>query len=587
MSKKILDGGDLLIRCLLNEGVKYIFGITGGELLRIYDAVYRFGRDEGIDTIMVRHEQNGAHAADAYARATGEIGVCMGTVGPGVMHLIPAVASAWADSIPLLVIGAQVAKIFDNTGIIQGYIDQIAVMKPITKLQISVEEPSEIPEAVQRAIKTALSGRRGPVYLEFRETALIRTASEDDLKKIQDPNKYRQKHRPKAKDEDIKAIVNLLKVAEKPLIIAGGGVIASEASEELIKLSTNYMIPAGTTVNGVGSISREWVRYQGSGFDKNTFVGSMLTVNALRTAASNADIVLSFGCKWDYTTLFGDAPFWKKNQKIIQVDIDPKEIGKNRPAEVGIVADAKSVLNQLLLEMENSLPKEKITEWSEWNDYLQEFYKGELKQIEKFLKSEKKPIQPQRLVLEIYNFFPPETIYIIDGGDIMAFSHMYVSYFSRFPRSYLYPTAMGHLGVGLPYAIGAKLAKPNNPVVTITGDGSFLFSAQELDTAVRYNLPIICIISNNSCWSMIKGNQKLNYDKRYCDTDLPPTDYAKIAESYGCYAERVVNPEDLRGAFQRAIDSNKPAVIDVEVAFEINPARKIFDLYKKSKGLYG
>jgi acetolactate synthase-1/2/3 large subunit len=146
---------------------------------------------------------------------------------------------------------------------------------------------------------------------------------------------------------------------------------------------------------------------------------------------------------------------------------------------------------------------------------------------------------------------------------------------------------MGHLGVGLPYAIGAKLAKPDRPVVAITGDGSFLFSAQELDTAVRLNLPIICIISNNSCWGMIKGNQHINFDKRYCDTDLPPTNFAEIAKSYGCYAEKIINPKELQGAFQRAIDSNKPAVIDVEVSFEINPARKMFDLYKKSKGLYG
>jgi acetolactate synthase-1/2/3 large subunit len=493
------------------------------------------------------------------------------------MHLVPAVASAWADSIPLLVIGAQVGKMFDNKGIIQGCIDQIAVMKPITKLQISVEEPSEIPAAVQQAMKTALSGRKGPVYLEVRETSLVRTASEDALKKIQDPTQYRELDRIKAKDEEIKTIINLLKIAKKPLIVAGGGVIASGASGELIKLSTNYMIPTGTTINAIGAISK----------DENTYVGSYLTANAYRTAASNADLILSFGCKWDYTTLFGSPPFWKKDQKIVQIDIDPKEIGKNRPSEVGIVADVKAVINQLLLEMEISLPKEKITEWSEWNDYVQEFHNGDLKQNDILLNSESIPIRPQRLVLEIYNFFPPETILIIDGGDIMAFSHQYISYFPRYPRSYLYPSAMGHLGVGIPYAIGAKLAKPDNPVVTITGDGSFLFSAQELDTAVRLNLPIICIISNNSCWGMIKGNQEINYDKRFCDTDLPPTNYAEIAKSYGCYAERVINPGDIRGALQRAIDSNKPSVIDVEVAHEITAARKIFDLYKRSKGLFG
>ena len=166
MSKEIINGGDLLIKCLLNEGITKIFGIIGGELLRIYDAIERWGRNKGIDTVMVRHEQAGGHSADSWARSTGEIGVCLGTAGPGVTHLVPAIAAAWADSIPLLVIGSQVARMFDNTGIIQGSLDQIALMKPITKLQISVEEPNELPLAIEKAVDTALSGRQGPVFLE-------------------------------------------------------------------------------------------------------------------------------------------------------------------------------------------------------------------------------------------------------------------------------------------------------------------------------------------------------------------------------------------------------------------------------------
>jgi len=179
-----LDGGDLVVKSLLKEGITKIFGLVGGELLRIYDAIERYGREEGIDTVMVRHEQAAGHMADAWARATGELGVCLGTAGPGVTHLVPAVATAWADSIPLLVIGAQIARMFDDTGILQGGLDQMKLMEPITKLQISVEEPYEIPKAIQRAIKVAMSGRRGPVFLEFRETALVRKASEEDLKNI-------------------------------------------------------------------------------------------------------------------------------------------------------------------------------------------------------------------------------------------------------------------------------------------------------------------------------------------------------------------------------------------------------------------
>jgi acetolactate synthase-1/2/3 large subunit len=390
MSKQILDGGDLLVKCLLKEGVKKIFGLVGGELLRIYDAIERYGREEGIDTVMVRHEQAGGHMADAWARATGEIGVCLGTAGPGVTHLVPAVAVANADSIPMLVIGAQIARMFDDTGILQGDLDQMALMKPITKLQISVEDPYEIPHAVQRCIKTAMSGRRGPVFLELRETALVRKATNEDLKKVLDPEKYRSLYRPTGNSEVIKAAVEVLKTSRKPLIIAGGGVNASTAFEELNKLSETYNIPAGTTFNGIGAITIN-----------KTFVGAKLTGSAYRRVAIEADVVISVGCKWDYTILYGASPIWNQDQKVIQIDIDPKEIGKNRPVEVGIIGDAKAVINQFLVEMEKNLPKEKITEWSEWNNYLQGIRKDDAEFINKILKYEKLPMKPHRLAYEV------------------------------------------------------------------------------------------------------------------------------------------------------------------------------------------
>ncbi|MHA1297342.1 MAG: thiamine pyrophosphate-binding protein, partial [Promethearchaeota archaeon] len=446
MSQEKLDGGDLVVKCLLNEGVSKIFGIVGGELLRIYDAIHRWGREAGIDTIMVRHEQAGGHMADAWARATGNIGVCMGTLGPGVTHLVPAVAAANSDSIPLIVIGAQIGRMFEDTGILQGGVDQIALMRPITKAQIQVEEPNEIPKAIQRAFKLALSGRRGPVYLEFRETALVRKASEEDLKKIVEPEKYRPQRRPYGNPEDIKKAIEVLKTAEKPIIVAGGGAIASEASNELIKLSETYSIPAGTTINGIGSINSS----------HKTFLDSYLISNAYRTAASEADVVLSLGCKWDYSILYGAAPIWNPNQKIIQVDIDPSEIGKNRPAEVSIIGDCKAVILQLLEEMEKNLPKQKITQWSEWNNYLQEIKKRDIKQIEVLLKSKKMPMKPERLAFEVLDFIPNDAQLVLDGGDIVVFTFKYINYKPRPPRSTFYPISMGHLGIGIPYAISVK-----------------------------------------------------------------------------------------------------------------------------------
>ncbi len=577
MSNQILNGGDLIVKILLKEGVSKIFGLVGGELLKIYDAIERWGREQGIDTIMVRHEQAGGHMADAWARATGEIGICMGTVGPGVTHLVPAVATANADSIPLLVIGAQIGRMFEDTGILQGGIDQVALMKPITKAQIQVEEPNEIPKALQKAIRIALSGRRGPVYIEFRETALVRNATEDVNKKLLNPEKYRSFNKPVGELEDIKFAVEILKNAKKPLIIAGGGVIASEASNELTLLSETYVIPSGTTINGIGSIRS----------DKKTFLDSYLINASYRTAASEADVVISFGCKWDYSLFYGAPPLWNQDQKVIQIDIDPKEIGKNRPIEVGIIGDCKAVIKQLLHEMEENLPKNKITEWTEWNNYLQEIKQNQLCSNLKILDSKKSPMKPERLVYELFDFIPDDAQIVLDGGDIVVFSYKFINHKPRSPRSTFFPISMGHLGIGIPYSIAVKIAKPDKLVVCLTGDGSFLFNVQELETAARLNLPIIIVIANNCAWGMIKSNQKKGFGKRYCDVDFPPIDYSGIARGFGCYGEKVEKPEDIKHAIKRAIDSKKPAVIDVDIAFETPTPMRFLAQYKKNMGLFG
>ncbi len=577
MSIQNLDGGDLVVKCLLKEGVTKIFGLIGGELTRIYDAIERWGREAGIDTVMVRHEQAGGHMADAWARATGELGVCLGTAGPGVSHLIPAVAAANSDSIPMLIIGAQIARMFDNTGILQGGLDQMSLMKPITKLQVSVENPYEIPQAIQRCIKTAMSGRRGPVFLELRETALVRKATETDVKKIIDPEKYRPLHKPSGNPELIDAMIEVLKKAEKPIFIAGGGTVASEASKALIKISEMYQIPSLTTVLGLGSIS----------LNHKTYAGSYPFANTFRKAASEADVVIALGCKWDYTTFYGTAPLWNQNQKIIQIDIDPKEIGKNRPVEIGIVGDVKALINQLLIQMETELPKEKVSEWSEWNNYLQSIRKFDNEIIEKLLKSKKIPMKPERLIIETLKTISPDTQLVVDGGDIAIFTYGLISNFHRSPRSTFTSIGMGHLGVGVCYAIAVKLAKPDKPVVCLSGDGSFLFNVQELETAIRLNLPIIIIIANNCAWGMLKTNQKNNYNKRYCDVDLPSINYAEIAKGFRFNGEKIENPEEFLPALKCAIASKKPTVIDVSVAFESPPAGKFLGTYKKSKGLLG
>ncbi|MEJ2294933.1 MAG: thiamine pyrophosphate-dependent enzyme, partial [Candidatus Lokiarchaeota archaeon] len=332
-----------------------------------------------------------------------------------------------------------------------------------------------------------------------------------------------------------------------------------------------------TTLMGLGAIS----------INQNTYAGSYPIVSTFRRAASEADVILSLGCKWDYTVLYGFAPVWDPEQKVIQVDIDSNEIGKNRPIEVGIIADIKAFINLFLKELEVNLPKEKVAEWSQWNQYLQDARKNDETIIEKILSSDKEPMKPQRFVIEVLRTIQPETLLVIDGGDIALFTYGLISNFQRFPRSTFQSLGMGHLGVGICFAIGSKLAKPDKPVVCISGDGSFLFNVQELETAVRLNLPLIILIANNCAWGMIKTKQKNAVKKRFCDVDLPKTNYAEIAKSFGCYAEKVDKPEEIAHAIKRAIDSKKPSVIDVDVAYESPTGGKFLGIYKKNKGLFG
>lgn len=566
--KEEYNGGDVLVQCLLNEGVKFLFGLCGGELLPIYDAIYRWGKEKGIQTIMVRHEQAGAHAADAYARTTGEIGVCFGTVGPGVTHMIPAVGTAYMDSIPMLVIGAQIRRDQEGIGLFQGDVDQISLMKPITKFQIQVDKPEEIPKAVQKCFKEALSGRPRPVYMDIRVSALVGKVDKELMESLLPPEKYRPTLKPTADPKLIDQALDLIKSAKKPIIAAGGGINSAQAWQELQEFSLKYKIPVVTTIIGIGSIAK----------DKETYVGSYIASTTLMHTARTADLVLSLGCKWDWTMLYGKPPIWAPDQKLIQVDIDPSEIGKNRKIDIGIIADCKAALNQFLEKADNYLNSD---QFKDWNLELQEQREKEEQILLNVANSDKIPIVPERFLKEVFEFFPSETIFMLDAGDLAVFAYSQINTKPRPPRSTHFPINIGQLGVGIPYAIGAKFAHPNRPVVNISGDGAFLFNVQDLDTAVRYKLPIITVIGNNAAWGMIKSGQKYNWGKRYIDTDLPGTDYALIAKGFGCYAETVEKPEDIQPALQRAIDSGLPAVIDVKIAWKTPTGTRIIQQMKK------
>lgn len=559
--KNVINGGDVLIKCLLEEDIKYLFGIIGGQFLTMFDAVYKWGREKGINTVMFRHEQAAAHAADAWARVTNKPGICFGTVGPGATQLVPGVGAAWSDNIPMIVIVPQVNSKFADSFTLQGNLDQITMFKPITKYQKSIRTIEEVPDAVQKVFREATSGRPRPVLLEIYEDAFLSEKEESEIP-IMSPDQYRCFEKPAVSNEVIQKSLEMLLKAEKPLIVSGGGVSRSEGWEELQEFAEYLKIPVMTTIMGVGTISSK----------SESFIGTSINGPGLK-AGPDADVVLALGCKFSYIMAHGQEPFWRNSQKMIQVDIDPGIIGRAKPIALGVVSDCKQFLSQILEEAK----KTQKVEQRDWLDVLAKSRQDYISSIMKKAVKDKIPINPQRLVKDVLEFMDEDAIFISDGGDIACYSIEQIDFYKpRPPLSFLQAVGMGHLGTSVGYGIGAKLAKPDKQVISISGDGSFMMNIQDLETAVRLGLSnLIFVIANNSAWGMLKSGQKLFVNKHYIDVELPNFDFAKCAEGFGCYGEVVTDPNEIKSALERAKNSGKPAVIDVKTTWTIPDATKL------------
>jgi acetolactate synthase-1/2/3 large subunit len=559
--KKKINGGDVLIKCLLKENVKYMFGIPGGQFLNMYDAIYRWGKEQGIKTVLFRHEAAASHAADAWARVTNKPGICFGTVGPGALNLITGVGAAWSDNIPVITIVPQVNSDFQDSFTLQGNLDQITMYKPITKYQKSIRKIEEIPDAVHKVFREATGGRPRPVLLEIFEDAFLAEVPEDEIP-LFDVERYRTIEKPAINHELIKKALDLLMKAEKPLILSGGGVSRAEAWNELREFAEYLQIPIITTVMGIGTITNK----------SKCLLGAAVAGPGL-IAAPEADVILALGCKFSYTLAHGEEPFWKNSQTLIQVDIDSSIIGRAKPISLGIVGDCRQFLMQIL----NEAKKSKKVEKRDWLEELVITRQNTLNKINKKLLKDKIPIMPKRLIKDILEAIDEDAILIIDGGDIAVSTVEQVDFYKdRHPLSTLNAVGMGQLGTAVPYGIGAKLAKPDKQVVAIAGDGAFMINIQDLETAARLNLKnLIYVIANNNAWGMIKSGQKLFMGKRYIDVDLPEFNYAKCAEGFGCYAEVVTDPKEIKPAFERAKNAGKPAILDVKIEFDIPDTTKL------------
>jgi len=553
-----VTGGEVLKRYLVQENVRYVFGVPGDQLYPILDAIYN---DEHIQFITMRHEAAAAHAADAWARVTGEPGVCLGTVGPGAANLVGGVYAAFADSIPMIVITAQNQswRSYPDHGSTQA-LDQLSLFKAVTKWNALVSHWRRIPELAERALRTATSGRPGPVHLDFPADVLFQTGNENDVG-ILEPSCYRPVERPVGNLSSVDQAARMLAKAKLPLIHAGGGVLRSGASKELIELAEYLQAPVTTSMMGRGAIPEDHAL---------CLIPACPGRGAL-VAQLEADVVLLIGGRLGDLEMWGQPPLaWgdPTRQKFIQMDISAEAIGLNRQVDIGIVGDAKSTLYALLESVRKYTPRR------EESESLREYKKVEnawLEQFKEASESDHVPIHPLRLIREVREFFPRDAIGVIDGGNTTVWC-LYINRVYE-PNTYLSCSSgdSGHLGAGIPYAIAAKLAAPSRQVYCITGDGSFGFNIQELETASRLKLPLVFAVANDSAWGMIRSGQAVAYSKRYVGVDLGDVRFDKVAHGMNCYGERIADPSEIKPALERAADSKLPAVLDVVVDREITP----------------
>ena len=552
---EVMTGAEALVKALKEQGVETIFGIPGGAILDIYNALC----DSSIRHILMRHEQCAAHAADGYARALGRVGVCMATSGPGATNLVTGIANAYMDSSPIVALTGQVPTAYIGKDAFQEA-DIIGITNPITKHNFQVKTPSEIPSVIKKAFFISASGRPGPVLVDIPKNVQATSAKVDFSNDIKIPG-YRPNYEPHPLQ--IKKAVELLSQAEKPMIVAGGGVIASNASEELISLAELLLAPVATTLMGKGCIP-----------ENHPLATGMMGMHG--TVASNrliqeADVILAVGMRFsDRTT--GRIDEFCKDVKIIHIDVDSAEIGKNVEVDVPIVADARRALNEIRKMLQENFKNKERSVWMAKVKELKEQLEDKANCAE--------GIKPPKLMVEIRKMLPENAIITTEVGQNQMWAALYLKTYK--PRTFISSGGLGTMGFGFPAAIGAKVACPDVPVVDIAGDGSFIMTEQDLATSVSEQIPVVVVILNNSMLGMVAQWQRLFYKRRYFAVNLGKVpDFVKLAEAYGAQGFRVQSIEEFSSVFKNALKSDVTTIIDVP----IHPEENVFPMVPAGKGL--
>ncbi|MFA5572404.1 MAG: biosynthetic-type acetolactate synthase large subunit [Crenarchaeota archaeon] len=545
-----MSGAQALLESLERQKVDTIFGILGGAILPVYDALCG---NTKIRHILARHEQCAAHEAEGYARASGRVGVCMATSGPGATNLVTGIANAYMDSSPIVAITGQVPSTGLNTSYMIGRdafqeADIIGIVTAVTKYSYQPRNITEIPSMVNNAFHLASTGRPGPVLIDLPKNLQSGQTKVEFTNKI---NLRGYKLITEPKPSKISQAAELLAKAETPLILAGGGVICSNASDELIAMSDLLMAPVATTFMGKGAFPETHPLSLGSiGMHGNPAANRLM---------SETDVLLAVGTRFsDRATANLDT--FAPNAKKIHIEIDNAEINKNIEVNVPILADAKITLNKLHSAVKEKLQKGEGTAWIKRVKEAKE-------QLSPLLKELPKDIVPKNLLTALREMLPENGIITTEVGQNQMWSALYFKALN--PRTFISSGGLGTMGFGFPAAIGAKVACPDRPVIDIAGDGSFIMSEQELACSVQENIPVIAIILNNSVLGMVAQWQRMLYNRRYNAVNLGNTpDFVKLAEAYGAQGFRANSMEEFQKAVKTALTSKVTTVIDVPIGSE-------------------
>jgi acetolactate synthase-1/2/3 large subunit len=534
-----IDGGEMFASMLEREGVENIFGLQGGHI----DPIFQACRDHGIRIIDTRHEQAAGHMADAWARTTGRPGVAVVTAGPGVTDIVTAVANAYIDSVPMLVVGGRYALVDDEMLPLQE-LHGVPLMESITKWRRLVRDTERIPEYVSMAFRQATTGRPGPVFLEIPEDVLAARVEEDEVRY---PEVYRPETAPAPPPEAVEKALAILSDAERPVILAGRGVWFSGGTEELREFAELTGIPVCANGMTRGAVPE----------DSPLGVGSFLVTGRGMAMTGFADVALLLGGRLGMFT-GGRQSMIPTQTKVIQVDIEGEEIGRGRDIDVGIVADCRETLRALIGQARGrTFPRR-----DEWAEKLRQALAAFRGMFANALDPGRRPIHPYHLANEVSAFIADDGVLVADGGETFVWAEVALS--ARRPGRYLGHGYLGCLGTGIPFGIAAKLAHPEERVLVLTGDGSVGLNFSEFDTAVRHNLPIVVVINNDQAWGMCKHEQMVSLgEDRIVATELGPTRYEKAAEPFGVYAEFVEEGAEIIPAIERAFASGRPACVNV------------------------